>query len=231
MADNNTKPTLPQGDDVTPGGGEPAVTPPVDTGLKDKINETLGKEFKDEETALKAIKDTFAHVGDVGKLDTLKGVMGELQRIHNTNEEGVLEILKAQTVPSSPEPNDQTPPPSGDFVPRKEYDENQFYADNPDLKVHKGIIEAFRSKPENQGKSISDLINPEGEHKDAELITALTNAKTQVETENSKSVLHSNPRLGQASDKISKAKAQAAEGNQEAAEAGAVEAVVDAFGV
>ena len=123
MMENNTQDTLLPDGNVAPGSGDGAVTPSVS--VTDKLNEALGKEFPDEETALKAVKDTFAHIGDVKQLNTLKDTMTELQKIHDTDEAGVLAIIKEKATEVS------DTPPVEDYVPRSEFEEEKFYGENP----------------------------------------------------------------------------------------------------
>lgn len=56
--ENNTSQSLPEGQ---PEGGGEAVS--TSESIKDVLGKTLGKEFPDDDTALKAVKDTFNFVG------------------------------------------------------------------------------------------------------------------------------------------------------------------------
>lgn len=61
MEDNSTADTLAGDAQLTSADGGTAVAP--DTLTLAEIESTLGKKFKDKETALKAMKDTFSYVG------------------------------------------------------------------------------------------------------------------------------------------------------------------------
>lgn len=56
---NSTDDTLPDGAGSSPAGGEAAVA----SLTLAEMNQALGKDFKDKDTALKAMKDTFSFVG------------------------------------------------------------------------------------------------------------------------------------------------------------------------
>lgn len=211
-----------EGQDVSPAGGDGAAQPT----LTDKVNEALGKEFPNEDAALKAIKDTFAHVGDVGKLDTLKEAVGQVQRENNLpSEEAAIEFIKnsAGAKPLAPAPNEPDP---NKFVSREEFEDEQFYGSHPELQAHKATIDAFRSKPSNQGKSLTEIT---GENGDADLKSQLEIATKHVEAEGSKSVLESSPRLGQTRDHMTKAAEASKEGDNETASKEATAGVIEAF--
>ena len=214
MAEENNPPEQPLADE--PGTSSPdgdgnassAVDDALDgadageKSLVQKVEETTGRKYASEGEALKAIKDTFGYVGDVGGL--IKGVMDERGI---TRPEAVQYVKdKMVSVPADTTPSPVAPPPVVDtsqFVPRSEFDEANYYntEDGSVNKPHKGIIDAFKSKPEHAGKSIPDVIAS-----DEELRNTLEKAKAHDEAEGSKSVLQSNPRLGVIKDKVSQSK-------------------------
>ena len=55
--------------------------------IKSVLEKELGKEFPDEETALKAVKDTFSHVGKSGKYE--KAVKAVMDNKNMTEDEAV----------------------------------------------------------------------------------------------------------------------------------------------
>jgi len=65
MEEDNTLETITDDADVTSTDGEEAVegNPSEDNSIAKTLSEVLGKEFKDDATALKAVKDTFSYVG------------------------------------------------------------------------------------------------------------------------------------------------------------------------
>ena len=74
-------------DVASPDGGDGAVDDKVEEtkqeSVKDILNQALGKDFKDDDTALKAVKDTFGYVGKK------KEQIAEEIKSNNTNEDFV----------------------------------------------------------------------------------------------------------------------------------------------
>jgi len=221
MVDDNLTPdeTLPPdgGGDGTASGNQ---TP---SGLKDALGKALGKEFPDDNAALKAVKDTFSHVGDVGILNSLKGAMGELKdSLGLSNDQEVVtymrDIAKGGGTPGAFDSNK--------FVSREEFDSSTFFAANPDLKPYARTIGAFRVKPENSGKTIQEIVDS-----DDDLKGVLSKVRAHDKAEESKSVLQSNPRLGQVRDKVSSSREALKAGDTEQAARDATDAVIDAYGL
>lgn len=220
MAKDTTPETLPEGEELTPSGGDEAVNADAQPGLKDRLGEALGKEFKDDETALKAVKDTFSYVGKIGNLQKLEDAMSQLKETFKTDETGV--ITKLTQVASAPK--EEVDP--NNFVSRKEYEDELFYSNNPEYKDHRELISTFRNKQDNQGKSLDELL---GENGDAVLKAALDSIRAGKEAKESKSVLQSNPRLGQVKDKLQEAASALEKGDHVAASNKAVESVIDSY--
>lgn len=107
----------------------------------------------------------------------------------------------------------------GDFVSRDEFEESNFYSKNPDYEPYKKIVNSFRE----DGKSLSEIV------KSDDFKEIYDKVKSYDETQKTKSVLQSNPRLSSASDKMTQAGEAVKEGNQEKASELAVNAVIDAF--
>jgi len=202
-------------DEVIEGGGE-ADKSQGDVSLKDKLGEALGKKFPDDETALKAVKDTFNFVGEIGNIKELKSAMNQLQKVFNTDQKGVIkridEIVKTGGT-GKIDPNQ--------FVAKDDFDRSNFYLNNPDYKPYSRLVETYVKA--NPGKSREEIVEMDEFKEDFGKI------KAHDEAEKSKSVLKSSPRLGKVTDKISEAREHQNKGNQEAAERSAVDAVIDAY--
>jgi len=201
----------------TEDGGE-ADKSQEDVGLKDKLGEALGKEFPDDETALKAVKDTFSYVGEIGNIKELKSVMGQLQKIFNTDQKGVLNKVEEIAKTGGTGKIDPTK-----FVAKDDFERSNFYLNNPDYKPYSRLVETYYKA--NPDKSREEIVEMDEFKEDFEKI------KAHDEAEKAKSVLKSSPRLGRVTDKISEAKEAQNKGDQTTAEQKAVDAVLDAFPV
>jgi hypothetical protein len=91
-----------------------------------------------------------------------------------------------------------------------------FYMEHPELKPYANLINKFGDDP-------ATVIQQE------DFKEVITKLQEHAKTEQSKSVLQSNPRLGQVKDKISEAKEAASKGNSVEANEKAVSAVIDAY--
>ena len=96
--------------------------------------------------------------------------------------------------------------------------ETSFYAQNPELNN-----DDFKALVKLSGKSPSELAGSE------DFKTQYDKIKAYNEIEKSKSVLQSNSRLGQVTDKITQAREALQSGNQTVAESNAVSAVIEAY--
>lgn len=98
--------------------------------------------------------------------------------------------------------------------------QNEFYNSNPQYNTPeaKALISKFGSNP-------AEVI------KDDLFVKTFTALKTTAEMDQSKSVLHSNPRLGQAQDNMTQASEALKAGNTAAAENNAVAGVIEAYGL
>lgn len=216
MTEANTQETLVDGVDVTPADGE-RTDSKATISIKDVLSKELGKTFTSDESALKAVKDTFGYVGKVGKVQPI------LQKLQakfggEANVLTLMENLADKGLPESkPEVKDDSK-----FVSREQYELDTFFAKNSKLEPHRELIDALRIKT---GKPLSEVIELPA------FKSVFDKASAYDETEKSRSVLHSNPRLGQATDKISKAREHVTSGNIAAARQSAVEAVIDAYGM
>lgn len=204
-------------DDAIEGGGE-ADKPQEDVSLKDKLGNALGKEFPDDETALKAVKDTFNYVGEIGNIKELKSAMGQLQKVFDTDQRGVLNKVEEIVKTGGTGKIDPTK-----FVAKDEFDRSNFYLNNPDYKPYTRLVETYQKA--NPEKSREEIAEMDDFKEDFEKI------KAHDEAEKSKSVLRSSPRLGKVTDKISEAREAINKGDQSTAEEKAVDAVIDAYPV
>jgi len=211
--DPSTDPSLsPSGD------GEGADKSPKDVSLKDELGKALGKEFPTDDAALKSVKDTFSFVGEIGNIKELKSAMGQLQKTFDTDQKGVLnkmdEIVKTggtgKIDPSK-------------FVNKGDFDRSNFYLNKPEYKPYSSLVETYQKA--NPDKSREEIIETD------DFKEAFGKIKAHDETEKTKSVLGSNPRLGKVTDKISEAKEAQSKGNQPEAEEKAVDAVIEAYPV
>lgn len=209
----NNQETLPSGSDVRPvGGGGSDKGEGVE--LKDFLSKELGKEFPTDEAALKAVKDTFSYVGKVGKVRPL---LEKLEAKYG-GESKVLELLTQmeQNNPQEPAKVDDSK-----FVPREQYEKDTFFSKHPELSEdHRTLLEAVAVQ---SGKPLAEAMELPA------FKNVVGNARAFESTERSKSVLHTNPRLAQATDKMTEAKTASQAGNHQAAAKSAVGAVLDAF--
>jgi len=183
--------SLASDEDVASLDGEEAVE---SVGIKDVLSEALGKEFKDDESALKAVKDTFKYVGKAGQ--EKKALEQKIQALEGKSSGEVAQEIESL---------------------KKVFGESQFYSDNPEYKPYKEIISKFGENP-------AEVI------KSDDFKSLYSKVKAYDDSENTKSVLQSNPRLGKITDKMSQAREAVKSGNMQEAETAAVSAVLDAYG-
>ena len=190
-------------------GGETADSKDV-VSIHGFLSKELGKDFKDDESAIKAVKDTFKYVGKVGKVLPL---MEKLQTKFGGENQALEQLNKIIM--------DEQPKDNGNFVSKEDYEKDMFFSKNPEHEENREIINALRLA--NSDKSLKEIVE----------LPAYKNifdkASAYNKSEKSKSVLVSNPRLGQASDKISKARESVKAGNYAQAQSSAVSAVLEAF--
>lgn len=178
--------------------------------IKDILAEELGKEFPSDEAALKAVKDTFSYVGKVGKY---RPAIEKLESKYGGEKETIK--FMEEIIGGNEQKVDESK-----FISREQYNTDTFFAKNSNLEPHRKVIEAVRAST---GKSLQEVVEL------PELKGLVEKASAYDKFEESKSVLKSNPRLGQASDKISQAREAAGSGNMSSARQNAVEAVMEAY--
>lgn len=210
MSEDNNPETLAKGGDNTSKDGEGTAS--KDVSVAEVLSSTLGKDFKDDDTALKAVKDTFNYVGGMGKYkETLKALESKLGV---SGEEAVLQRME-EVAKITSEPRDTSD--VSDL--RKQVEDLTFYKDNPKYEGHRDLLNELRN---DTGKSLPEIIKSET------LQGVLEKAMAHDEVQKSKSVLESNPRLGQVRDKMKEATESAQTDPRRAAEL-ATQAVLEAF--
>jgi hypothetical protein len=107
------------------------------------------------------------------------------------------------------------------FITREQYEQDVFYSRNADLEPYKDIINA-RAKDLNV-RPADAVAN------DASLKLTLEKLRGYDKTESAKSVLMTNPRLGQVTDDMQRAQEASAKGDYRTAEESAVKAVTALF--
>jgi hypothetical protein len=123
------------------------------------------------------------------------------------------QLEKAQAEKPAPV---ETPP---DFVSRAELEDMRFFDKHSELEPYSELIKGLRK----QGETLEQAIN-----KDA-FKTLFEKAKKADDFDKSRSVLETNPRLGQAVDKLTLAKKAMTDGNVTQAKESAVQAVIDSL--
>ena len=207
--------SFPNGADVTPVGGD--ETGSQVGAVKDALGQILGKQFKSDEATLKFVKDNVEYVG---KARNYQPLIAKLEERFGSQNEAVQSLERLLNVNTAPAPQAQPQADTSNFVSREEFAEMQFYAKRPELEAHKILLNSFAKA---QGISLEQAVN------DASIKTLIDKAQAYDQVEQSKSVLQSNPRLGQVTDKMSRAREALSQGNKDAAAADAVSAVLDAF--
>lgn len=231
-----TPQTLPDGSQLNPAdGGGADQTGSISL---DQLSEVLGKDFKDVDGALKSIQDTFRYVGSQAqyteKISALATSLG-------TDEAGVLSTIETlmEEINNGNGGGNDAPvvvPQEGQYVTK----EDLFFMNNKEISDLRDVL--------------TPLKNASDETRDMpwESFVASDTAKKVIdpiigyrEVQNRNSILDSSPRLGSAVDKVTQARQLAGEAvkaeqagdiagarrAQDAADAGAVASVIEAYGL
>ena len=175
-----------------------------------KLNEFLGKDFKDVDTALKSVKDTFSYVG---KQDTVRTAVKQAMEATGKGEADVLTAI--QKLMSENTPN-------GDFITKEQYAEDIFFSKKPELEMVKDIIKPLKSSSDEfKNMSWGDFV------KNDKIASIVDTFKVAEDYRSSKSVVESNPRIGSATTKLETARQAQASGDYETAKANALGSVMD----
>ena len=201
------------------GDGDDGASIPLD-----KLNELLGRDYKDVDTALESVKETYSFVG---KRDELRQNLENVIKATGADEQTVL--TKLQSLMSNPEPEQKPEPASFDPDAIKaeltaRYEEDRFFDKNPNLESIKDYVKPLKnSNSEFQAMAWDDFAKTEAVSKLVETFSGYEEANSK------KSVVESNPKLGAISDKFSQASQALESGNVQAAKATAVSAVIDSM--
>jgi hypothetical protein len=176
-----------------------------------KLNEFLGKDFKDVDTALKSVKDTFSYVG---KQDSVRQAVKQVMEKTGKDETAVLSAFEKIMSENNA--------PQGDFITKEQYAEDMFFGAKPELSVVKDIIKPLKtSSDEFKAMSWGDFV------KNDKIASIVDTFKVAEDYRSSKSVVESNPRIGSATTKLQSAREAQANGDTSVAKANAVDAVMD----
>lgn len=159
----------------------------------EEMNAILGRDFKDKNTALKSVKDTF---GFVGKAGTYNSSMKKLTSELGMDEDSILSKLKTMSE-NNTEPQAQSAVPAVDpnnFVPKDKYETDMFYSQHRELTPYRDVLDALSKT---QGKPLAEVVESDT------FKNIYSKATGFDEIQSKKSVLESNPRLNSASDKLS----------------------------
>ena len=153
---------------------------------------------------------------------TLEQLNAELGTRYQTPEAAIkgLKETKSFVGKVGQEPRVQEVDPS-QYITKEQYESDLFYAGKPNLAPYKEIINA---RAKELGIRPADAVT-----NDAVLKTTLEKLSGYDETESAKSVLMTNPRLGQVTNNMQKAQESMAKGDYRSAEAAATKAVTDLF--
>lgn len=193
--------------------------------FKDVMNEALGKQFPDDESAIQAVKDTFSFVGAKQELNS---VLANVKQKYGVDDAGAVKKVNEMIAGLTAQPKDAAQPPAptpaGNYVTREDYERDLFYSQHPELdEASRKLISGLKASPEYKDKPYSDILASEA------LKPILDKVKAYDEGEKNKSVLQSNPRIGVATDKLATARTALAAGDEQAARANAVGAVMEAY--
>lgn len=181
------------------------------------LGEALGKQFPDDATALKAVKDTFSFVGEAGKYKKAAEAAAQVAGVDvKSFIENPMSIFEPETQVPAPA-QESTPVDLSKYVDIDTYNRDMFYKDNPELKPLQKTIDSYVKA---NGVSHADAVSSD------DLKPVLEKVKGYDEIQSSKSVVESNPRLGEVTSKLDEAAALQAEGKDGAARTKAVDAVI-----
>lgn len=166
-----------------------------------ELNQLLGKNFPTKEAAMKSIKDTFSYTGQVGQL------------------RAQLQALQSGQQPQATAGQDSELTSTVKAL-QTELEEQRFVTERPELKDYLPTLRELRNST---GKTLNELLNNEA------LRPLFEKSLAQDAVQKKRSVLESNPRLGQLRNKTQEAKDALKEGNHNLARETAVSAVLDAY--
>jgi hypothetical protein len=218
--------TVADGAHVTPPEGEGADESRIS--LED-LNNTLGRDYKDVDTALKSVKETYTFIG---KRDDLRQGLEQVMEATGQDEQTVLDNLQKFMSNQEPqvEPQAAQPEANPEIESLKQqlsqkdaqYAEDRFFDKNADYESVRNIIKPLKGSSEEFQNMSWD------EFKETDVVkNVFETYATANEAQSKKSVVESNPRLGAASDKMNNARQALEQNNEAEAKAQAVSAVTD----
>jgi len=191
----------------------------------DQLNEMLGRDYKDVDTALKSVKETFSFVG---KRDELRQNVEDVMKKTGADEQTVL--TKLQTLMSeetpTPEATEEKPQVTPDDIRAEltaRYEEDRFFDKNPDFESVKEYVKPLKQQEGFKDMSWSEFAETEQAQKLVETFSGYQEANSK------KSVVESNPKIGAMTDKLSKAREAQQSGDDQTAKSNALSAVMDSF--
>ncbi len=235
MPEDITSNTLPDPGDTGTDGGD-TVLENVDDESKETIrnvvSSVMGREFKTYEDALKSVKETKAFVGSVGQY---RNAIEKAAERMGTDTTGVLKMIESMDPNLNTQPA-QTPgapssAPASDAGAEalriaqetaRRQDEIEFFSSRPELNDFKDMLRDLQQVTGKQLREIAEIPTVK---------TTIEKARAKDEADRSLSVLHSNPRIAAARDKMSEARDASAKGNSEVANELAVSSVIEAYGL
>jgi hypothetical protein len=182
--------------------------------LKDVLSAHLGREFPTDEAALKAVKDTFSYVGEYGQVRPQVQALRERAKAEG---KPLTTLMEELTKPSAPA---ETPTNQGNFLSREEYETDKFFSDNPEYRENRTLVEAFALK---ENKPLREVVTSDS------FKSVFEKVRAADQNEKSKSVLMSNQRIGEVTDKFSQASEALKNGDASKAGDMAANAVIDSF--
>lgn len=191
----------------------------------DQLNELLGRDYKDVDTALNAVKETYSFVG---KRDELRQGVEDVMKATGQDESTVLQNLQS-LMESKPEES-KSESPKQEFNPDEikaelnaRYEEDRFFDKNPEFEAIKDYVKPLKAQESFKDMTWSEFAQTEQAKKLVETFSGYEEATSK------KSVVESNPRLGAISDKLSQAKQAQESGDDATAKSTAVSAVIDSL--
>lgn len=236
MPENTPSNTLPDPNDTGAAGGDTVgtVDESVQEALRVQLGGVMGREFKNAQDALNAVKETKSFVGSVGQIRAAVKTASERLGVGEADVLRIMENIQpgaqlpgvapqAPAAPSTPAGNDEGKRALALAEENsRQLQEFMFFQTRPELASQR---EALVNLAKITNKPLADVAE------DPTIKPLLEKARAKDEADRSVSVLHSNPQVAAARNKMETAREHQAKGNQYEAEKEAVQAVIEAFGV
>lgn len=232
MADNTPSQADPKAPAVTGGEGsqkavvvdEPGKGEQDQPSFAKTLSEVTGKQYLDDDKAIAAVKETYKYVSDAAHYR--KGI-NRLMEAKGLNQDQARALMDQALESLDPQPQKPAEPqaPQGQMDANvakltQEVEDIKFFKSNPNLEKHQALLSELRG---NSGKSFTEIA-------ESDLFkSTVTKLEAHDELEGKKSVLQSNSRLGQSSNKMSEAREALAAGDHEGASRSAVASVIESM--